>query len=141
MQKPINFFSEEIEFKISNEEKILKWLLGIIIDSEYELEEINYIFCSDEYLHKINLEQLNHDTYTDVITFQYNDSEEAIESDIYISIDRIRENAEKFKVTFEEELHRVMVHGILHMIGYNDKSEKEEEEMREKENASLSLLK
>jgi probable rRNA maturation factor len=106
----------------------------------FELEELNYIFCSDEYLHQMNLTYLNHDTLTDIITFDNSEAEQIIEGDIFISIDRVKENSEEFDVLFETELHRVLVHGLLHLFGYKDKSEREKVLMREKEEACLSLL-
>lgn len=101
--------------------------------------ELNYIFCTDPYLHNINRRFLKHDTYTDIITFDNSTVQDFIEADIYISLDRVRENARKFNVTFDEELHRVMVHGLLHLAGYGDKSPSEKVLMKKKEDAYLSL--
>ncbi|HEU5292637.1 MAG TPA: rRNA maturation RNase YbeY, partial [Cyclobacteriaceae bacterium] len=105
------------------------------------LNSLNYIFCSDEYLKEINIEYLNHKTYTDIITFNYNPGEGELEGEIYISVDRVRENAKTFKSEFQTELHRVIIHGVLHLIGFNDKSKSEKAVMREKEDSYLSLLK
>ena len=102
-----------------------------------ELGEINYVFMNDEDLLKTNIEFLDHHTYTDIITFDYCEGE-LLNSDIFISIDRVNENATKFDTTFENELHRVMIHGVLHLCGYKDKSKKDAELMRKKENAALS---
>lgn len=136
----INFFSEETSFKLKLEDKINLWLQNIAKLEDNQIEEINYIFCTDEYLLKINQEYLNHDYYTDIITFDNRDNiEDPIESDIFISIDRVSENATDQNVPFDVELKRVLAHGLLHLIGYNDKTEEEEQLMREKEEAYLSL--
>jgi len=140
MSDTINFFSEEIDFEISSTEKIKLWLKTIITNYNQTISNINYIFCSDEYLLEINKEHLNHNYYTDIITFDLSESEE-IESDIFISIDRVIENAKNLGITFETELHRVLVHGLLHLLGFNDKTGVEKTIMREKEDSSLSLLK
>jgi len=136
----ISFFSEDIDFSLKQEEKITLWLERIAESENTTIEEINYIFCTDDYLLKINQEYLDHDYYTDIITFDNRDSpEDPIESDIFISIDRVTENASDQNVSFEHELNRVLAHGLLHLIGYNDKTEEEQLLMREKEEAYLSL--
>jgi len=117
----------------------IDWIVSVVEDCGKALYCINYILCTDEQLHKINLDHLHHDTYTDIITFDYSDKEDLLESDIYISLDRVKENSVEHGKTFNEELHRVMIHGILHLVGYNDKTAKEKEKMREKENTCLSL--
>ena len=127
----LTFHTEDLNFELDNTKKVEQWILQIIENEGGTLSFINYIFCSDTYLHRINVEYLNHDTYTDIITFPYSD--ETIESDIFISIDRIRENAKTFNVTFERELHRVMIHGVLHLLGYGDKTEEEQKRMRARE--------
>ena len=137
----IHFFYEEVDFHISNPEKISNWVHSIIHSYEFLLEEINYIFCTDDYLLDINRQHLNHNYYTDIITFDNSEKENTIESDIFISIDRVKENANDQSVTMIEELHRVMIHGILHLLGYGDKTEEEKTLMRKKEDACLSLLK
>ena len=104
-----------------------------------EIGDITIVFCDDNYLHKINLEFLDHDTYTDIITFDYSVGNEIV-SEIYISVDRVSENAKKYKQTFENEIHRVMVHGVLHLCGYKDKLAEDKQIMRDKENHYLSLL-
>lgn len=129
--KSIDFHVEDIDFQLTDETALLDWILATIDQEGGQLGFLNYIFCSDEYLHKINMEYLQHDTYTDIITFPY--SEEQIESDIFISIDRVKENAEKFAVPFKEELHRVMIHGVLHLLGFGDKTDDEKKIMRAKE--------
>jgi rRNA maturation RNase YbeY len=129
---PIQFHSEELDFDLPNQEQLSLWIEKTIEQEQKMLQSINFIFCNDAYLHKINLEYLDHDTLTDIITFPY--SEEHIESDIYISVERVKENAQKFNVPFEKELKRVIIHGVLHLCGYKDKEEAEQKLMREKEN-------
>ncbi len=131
-EKSIDFHTEDIDFQIAEEAGLKNWIQDTITREGGELSFLNYIFCSDQYLHKMNIEYLQHDTYTDIITFPYR--EDKIESDIFISIDRVRENAEKFGVAFEEELYRVIIHGVLHLLGFGDKTEEEKKKMRAKEN-------
>lgn len=135
----IQFFKEDISFDLRTIRKIKKWVEAIIRAEKFIPGEINYIFCSDQYLHQINVDYLQHDTYTDIITFDQSEEEFLIEGDIFISIDRIRENAQNMGLLFEDELKRVMAHGVLHLMGYKDKSPEEQKEMREKEDACLSL--
>lgn len=137
---PIQFFNEDISFELENQTQITRWLIDIIANEGYHLIELNYIFCSDSYLHSINISYLNHDTFTDIITFDNSEEPNTIESDIFISIDRVRENATLFDVSFDHELRRVIVHGLLHLVGYQDKSSEEITLMRKKEEACLSLL-
>lgn len=134
----ICFSIEEIVFELENEQATADWLQKIIEQAGHELRLLNFIFCSDEYLHQLNVEYLNHDTLTDVITFPYADPP-AIEGDIFISIDRVRDNAQAFGVPFSDELHRVMVHGVLHLGGLGDKTETEAKLMRQKEDEALAL--
>jgi len=136
----VQYHTEAIDFDLPNSTQITTWVEATIKAEENELSSLNFIFCDDTYLHKINLEYLDHDTLTDVITFPYTDKGAPIEGDIYISIDRIKENATKFEVPFLKELERVMIHGVLHLCGYGDKSKKEEKVMREKENFYLEKL-
>ena len=135
----ITFLSEDILFDLENQKDVENWIKSTIIDEDKALGEITYIFCSDEYLHKINVEHLKHDTLTDVITFNYN-VEDVISSDIFISIDRVKENSISFKTSFKNELLRVMIHGVLHLVGYDDKSDEDKKVMRAKEDFYLSLL-
>lgn len=100
---------------------------------------INFIFCTDAYLHEMNVKYLNHDTYTDVITFDYTENPPEISGDIFISSERVRENAKQFGTTFVMELHRVMIHGLLHLAGFDDKTAREQQQMRSKEDYYLSL--
>lgn len=135
----IAFFYEETNFVLPKTSRIKAWLKKIITSEHFELEQINFIFCSDDYLHKLNLLYLGHDTYTDIITFDYS-AEGSLEGDIYISVDRVSENAQNLGVDFNEEINRVMAHGVLHMMGFKDKSVVEKKEMRLKEESCLSLL-
>jgi probable rRNA maturation factor len=129
---------EELEFDFSKEETVVAWLSETAASTQKPLGEVSYIFCNDEYLHKINLEHLQHDDYTDVITFPY--SETKIEGDIFISIERIRENAASLNVPFLHELCRVMVHGLLHLNGHSDKTAELRAEMTRLENHFLDKL-
>ena len=142
---PINFFSEEIDFELENEEKTSSWLQKIANKEGFVISAINYIFCDDNYLHKINMEYLNHDNYTDIITFDNSDNSDegnrhVLEGDIFISIERVKENSETLKTSFEQEIHRVMVHGLLHLTGNDDHSEEDKAEMRQKEDEALAIL-
>ena len=138
-ESAIYFHTEDFEFDLENESATAKWIEGIIKVEKFILVELNYIFCSDEYLLKINQEYLDHDTFTDIITFDNSESEFEIEGDIFISIPRVRENAKTFQATFNQELHRVLAHGILHLMGHGDKTQEEKERMRKSEDYYLSL--
>lgn len=135
----IHFFTEEIDFTLKGKAGIRNWIKQTITHEGQQLRELNFIFCTDEYLLQINREYLNHDTYTDIVTFDNSELKGKIVGDIFISIERIRENAKRFKVAEWEELHRVMIHGVLHLLGYTDKSKKEKAQMTEKENQYLGL--
>ena len=135
----ISFQSEDVAFELSSPEEPAAWIRSVIEREGHELHEVCFIFCSDEYLYNLNQEYLNHDTYTDIITFPYTELP-LIEGDIFISVDRVMENARKFGVPFEQELFRVMIHGILHLCGYRDKSPEEKVLMRKKEDEALQLL-
>ncbi|MCX8491036.1 MAG: rRNA maturation RNase YbeY [Cyclobacteriaceae bacterium] len=135
----IRFFSEGIPFKIDFPRKKTTWIKEVVRREKKSVKEINYIFCSDEYLLQLNQGFLNHTTLTDIITFDNSEDKRKLEGEIYISIDRVRENAFKFKSSFEDELRRVMIHGVLHLIGYKDKKPSEKAQMRKKEEACLSL--
>ena len=132
-------FNYEIDFEIQEETIYTDWISSVIVSENKSEGEINYIFCDDDYLVEINQQYLNHDTLTDIISFDYSLGNE-IHGDIYISIERVRENAEEFKVSFEEELKRVMIHGVLHYCGYKDKSETDELLMRSKEDEKIKLF-
>lgn len=110
-----------------------QWIEQTIQSENYTLNHLNYIFCSDEYLYQINVDYLDHDYYTDIITFDNSESPNKIEGDLFISIDRIRDNAVQLNTSFDSELKRVIIHGLLHLLGYNDKSEDQQKEMRLKE--------
>jgi len=142
MATTITFQSEEIKFVLKEKTKHKNWLIKIASKEKYSILELNYIFCSDEYLHKVNLDYLNHDTYTDIITFDNSEDKKAkmIEGDIFISIERVKENAGKFKTELDDELHRVMSHGLLHLMGFKDKTAKDSAIMRKKEEESISLF-
>ena len=135
----VEFSSEEVEFELENKQAVIEWLKKIIEQSGNSLRLLNFIFCSDDYLNRLNVEYLDHDTLTDIITFPYAEPP-LIMGDIYISIDRVRENAQEFNVTFEQELHRVMVHGVLHLCGIGDKTPEEQRTMRQKEDEALLLI-
>jgi len=132
-------FNYETDFVLVNEGILAEWINDCIKNEEHRLEEINYIFCDDEYLYKLNVEFLNHDTLTDIISFDYSVGK-IIQGDVFISVERVMENALDFSVPFLDELHRVMIHGVLHYCGYKDKTPKETVIMREKENFYLKRL-
>ena len=136
----IYLHTEDIKINLKNKTILKKWIASTIAKTKNKTGEISFVFCSDEYLLKINKKYLNHDTYTDIITFDYS-TKENISGDILISVDRVKENAEKFSKSFEEELHRVIIHGILHLLGYKDKTKAEKEEMTKQEDACLKVLK
>jgi rRNA maturation RNase YbeY len=133
-------FNYETNFKIENKELIVNWVQKIIKKHNFELGEINYIFCDDQYLHKLNVEFLQHDTLTDIISFD-NCLGKLISGDIFISIERLEEYAKDFKVSFNDELKRVMIHGVLHYMGYKDKTVADQIEMTTEENFAISILK
>ena len=135
----LNFFNEEITFKLTHPQKTRNWVKSAIKKEGKDLNQINFIFCSDDYLGGINVQFLKHKTYTDIITFDNSEGSGRLQGDIFISIDRVTENASKFKTTFDEELHRVIIHGVLHLIGYTDKDSTSKNVMRKKEDAYLSL--
>ncbi|MGV3638971.1 MAG: rRNA maturation RNase YbeY [Adhaeribacter sp.] len=137
----IEFVTEDIEFTLINQNEITDWLNQIISKHGYQLENLTYVFCSDEYLHDMNVEYLNHDTYTDIITFDNADDAGVIESDIFISIDRVKENAQLLGTSFPDELHRVMVHGVLHLLGFDDKTPELKAQMQQEEDRSLKARK
>lgn len=132
-------FNSETSFTLKNQNKLVKWIGDVVSSEGFQVAEINYIFCDDSYLNKINQEFLNHDTFTDIISFDYTLGKE-VGGDIFISIERVLENAEKFNEVFENELHRVMIHGILHFIGYKDKTKKDKTLMRTKEDEKIFIL-
>ena len=137
---PIKFFNEDSSFNLKDRIKLKKWINSSVLNERKKLGLVNYIFTSDKYLLSINKEYLSHNYYTDIITFNYCEKSN-ISGDIFISIDTVKNNSNRFGVTFKNELHRVMIHGILHLIGYDDQNDEEKAEMREKENYYLDRLK
>ncbi len=133
----IEFYSET-DFKIEDTKALSHWISEIILHENHELGDLTYVFCDDAYLHKLNLQFLNHDTLTDIISFD-NSLGKQIHGEIYISVERVKENARTYQVAFLEELHRVIIHGALHFCGYKDKTKKEQETMSCKENEALDL--
>lgn len=130
-------FNYECDFKVSNESEISEWISSVIASEERKEGDINYIFSEDAYLHILNVKFLNHDTLTDIISFDYTVGKK-LQGDIFISVERVVENAKEYEVSLEKELKRVMVHGVLHLCGYNDKSESDKKMMRERENFYLN---
>ena len=132
-------FNYELEFQLENEEQYSSWISNVISSENKKEGDINYIFCDDEYILEINKHYLDHDYYTDIISFDYSVGNE-LHGDIFVSIERVRENAIEFDVTFDEELKRVLAHGVLHYCGYKDKTEEEELVMRSKEDEKIKMF-
>ena len=132
-------FNYETDFQLDDESRYSRWISAIILSESKNEGEISYIFCDDAYLHKINLEYLNHDDLTDIISFDYSLGNE-INGDIFISVERVKDNAADFEVAFEDELRRVMAHGILHYAGYKDKSDDDASLMRIKEDEKIAFF-
>lgn len=134
----IQFFSEDIDFTLKEKQKVRQWIAAVIKTEGFKrIGELNFIFCSDSYLLEINKQYLDHDTFTDIVTFDSSENQDTIAGDIFISIDRIDDNATKFSVTQRDELHRVIIHGVLHLCGYLDKKKEDKDLMTQKENSSL----
>lgn len=133
----ICFFSQHPSFTLKQQKQIQEWIKKIVQKESNTLIQLNFIFCTDDYLLQINRKHLNHNSLTDVISFWINDF---VEGEVYISIDRVKDNALEQKTSFNEELPRVIIHGVLHLLGFKDKTPKEKKEMREKENQALALL-
>ncbi len=140
MAAQINFFKEGVTFRLSKADDLKKWISSVAKKEKHGIGEINFIFCTDAFLRKMNKQYLQHDYNTDIITFDNSEETKTISGDIFISIDRVRVNAKEFKTTFDDELHRVMVHGVLHLLGYDDKTEKLKKEMRKMEDAHMNKL-
>ena len=132
-------FNYETAFQIADENRLKKWISDVTSENEFEIGEVNYIFCDDAYLHKLNVEFLQHDTLTDIISFD-NSLGKLLSGDVFISVERVEENAKEYNVSFEDELHRVMMHGILHFMGFKDKTVDEKLLMRDAENKALLHL-
>jgi rRNA maturation RNase YbeY len=134
----IEFFKEEVDFVLTHAEQLEEWIAATILAEGKMMGDITFIYCQDDYLLKVNQEHLKHDFYTDIITFDYTEND-LISGDLFISIDRVKENAEELRIPFEHELHRVMIHGVLHLLGYKDKTKKHKTEMTAKEDFYLTL--
>lgn len=134
----IYFSSENIKFDLRGKLKVKKWITDLIKAQNKKVGDISYLFCDDAYLIEVNRTYLDHDTYTDIITFDYVEGD-TISGDILISVERVKENAQLFNTTFDQELHRVIIHGVLHLLGQGDKTEAESAQMRKKEEAALAL--
>jgi rRNA maturation RNase YbeY len=134
----ISFTTENIKFQLADKQNIKRWIKEICTRQGKTVGQIGYLFCDDAYLLNVNREYLNHDTYTDIITFDYVEGD-LISGDIMISVERVKENAAKFEVPFEQELHRVIIHGVLHLLGQEDKSDKDAAMMRKREEEALKL--
>ncbi len=140
MEEYIHFFFEDVKKNFTLEEdKVRDWLDQVCSNHDYEIENLNYIFCSDEYLLDINKTYLKHNFYTDIITFDQSEEDNVIEGDIFISTERVKDNALSADEIYDNEMIRVIVHGILHLMGYKDKSKEEQQEMRKKEDEYISL--
>lgn len=135
----IHFFSEEIKFTLREKLNRKRWLKKIATNAGFKIKELNYVFCSDEYLYQMNRDYLKHDSYTDIITFDNSEKKGDIEGDIFVSIDRVRENAKTHTQEVETEMNRVLAHGLLHLMGYKDKTKEEAALMRLKEEESIKL--
>lgn len=135
----ISFFSEDTSFSVKNKRLLTSWIKTCIAAEEKKLGEISFIFCSDQYLLSINRQYLQHDYFTDVITFDYSDGI-SVAGDVFISVDTVKENSSLFEKDFLNELHRVIIHGVLHLCGHGDKSDEEAAKMRLLEDKNLSLL-
>ncbi|MEM6297482.1 MAG: rRNA maturation RNase YbeY [Bacteroidota bacterium] len=136
----IDFFTEDIDFALENPQQVSRNLVQIAEEYGFTVGQLNYILCSDAFLLEINIEYLDHDTYTDIITFDQSEDEGVLEGDIFISVERVAENATTYGVAFETELYRVVAHGLLHLVGFGDKTEAEQQEMRAAEEKALSRL-
>lgn len=136
----ISFHYQVPSFRIKNKKRLTDWILLIAFLEKKEVEKIDFIFCNDEYLLQLNKKFLSQKNYTDILTFNYSEKKKSITAEIYSSIDRVRENAKLFNVSFEEELHRVIIHGILHCMGYHDKNDRDQRKMHNKEDECLRLL-
>ena len=138
---PVNFHFADISFRLKNSLFLKKWVRGVVKLYKKKSGDINFILCSDDFLLELNRKHLKHDTFTDILTFDLSENTEIVSGDIFISVERVRENAKKFSVNFDDELHRVMIHGILHLLGFSDKTKMQKRQMREAEDACLQQLK
>ena len=133
----ISYYNDDVKLPSIKKRSTSSWIKSVAAKYQKTVDSISYIFCSDEKILEVNKQYLQHDYYTDIITFDYTENSDIISGDIFVSIDRVKDNAKEFKVTFEEELRRVLIHGILHLLGYPDKKPSEERKMRQKENEAL----
>jgi probable rRNA maturation factor len=140
MSRKIHFFSEDIDFKPAQVTRLKQWVADTVRAHGQQLRELNFVFCSDEYLYQMNVAHLNHHTYTDIITFDNAEAEGEIEGDIFISVDRVRDNAAQLGHDFVSELHRVIIHGVLHLLGHQDKQPAQQAAMRAAEDRCLADL-
>ena len=136
---PVQFFDEDAGFLPENQEMLTEWVQKIAKEHGRKIDVLNYILCSDEYLLEINQEYLQHEDYTDIITFDHSEESSIIEGDVFISIERVKENASQLHQSFVDEFHRVLAHGLLHLLGFKDKTPDDQKVMTEKEDACLSL--
>jgi len=137
MDQPVNYFVYDIDFTLPHSSHNTDWIAYVVEQNHREISAINYIFCSDDYLLQLNQRYLSHHYLTDILTFPYEDEENKLLADIYISIDRVKENAAIYEVDWLEELHRVMIHGVLHLLGYEDHTASEQQQMRFLEEQAL----
>lgn len=139
MSRNISFRLQDVKFTLKDKQVLRNWVALVASNEGFSIAPINYVFCSDGHLLEMNKQFLNHNYFTDIITFDYTEGKR-LSGDIFISIDRVADNAKAYKNTFECELHRVMIHGVLHLMGYKDKTPADEKKMRAKENAALKIL-
>lgn len=136
--RDIHFFSEDVDFTLKEKQKIRQWIAFTIAREGFvRIGELNFVFCSDDYLLEINQTYLQHDTYTDIVTFDSSESKDSIAGDIFISLERTRENATQYGVSDRDELHRVIIHGVLHLCGYKDETKSQRQKMTEMEDYYL----
>jgi len=141
MVSSISYFKSGVSFRLTKKKILSNWIQKVAKNEGYKIESIVFVFCSDQAVLKMNKDFLNHNYYTDILTFDLSENKGKLNGEIYISIDRVLENAISFKTSFKRELSRVMIHGILHLMGYDDKTPSKAQKMRQKEDACLSLLK
>ena len=135
---PVHFHKEDIRFRLPSAGKLPAWIRSVIRGYGKKAGDITYIFCSDPYLREMNIRYLSHSTYTDILTFDTSTAKGITSGDIFISVDRVRSNAETYSTTFRDELHRVMIHGVLHLLGFDDKTDAARRRMRKKEDECLA---
>lgn len=141
MANLIQFHKADVKYRLLNKEDLSQWLINVAKREKFRIGELNIILCSDEYLYKLNVSYLKHKTYTDIITFDFSQGSSHLSGELYISLERVMENADNLGLTTRDELHRVMVHGLLHLCGYSDKTASGKAEMRKQEDLYLSLRK